>query len=186
MNNATVSAARRARYGAAMITALVQAGHGTDALAVTLSALVSAVAEGLVGDAVVLSRDDDADARRIADALGARFVRLEGSEDPWRRGAALAKRDWILCLDAGDVPAEGWIRAVERFIAVSPPDRRHGRLPRRPGTWTEAVSLRWRALVAGGAVRSGDVVRRGALLDGGRPARPVRIAASVERDPVFG
>ncbi len=169
-----------------MITALIRAGHGVDALAVTLSALVSAVAEGLVGDAVVLAAPGDQEAMRIADALGATFLPLAAGEDPWRRGARVAKRDWVLCLDAGDVPSEGWIRAVERFIAVSPPDRRHGRLPRRAGTWTEAVSLRWRALVAGGAVRSGDVVRRGALLDGGRLARPVRIAASVERDPVFG
>lgn len=169
-----------------MITALVRAGHGTDALAATLSALVSAVAEGLVGDAVVLSRDDDDDALRIADALGAHFVRLQAGEDPWRKGAALAKREWVLCLDAGDVPSEGWIRAVERFIAFSPAERRHGRMPRRAGTWPEALGLGWRALVAGGAVRSGDVVRRAALLDGSRSGRPARIAASTERDPVFG
>ncbi|HEX2554041.1 MAG TPA: hypothetical protein VHL98_10080 [Microvirga sp.] len=169
-----------------MITALVRAAHGTDALAATLSALVSAVAEGLVGDAVVLAAPDDADAMRIADAVGAQFVALESGQDPWRRGAGYARREWVLCLDAGDVPSEGWIRAVERFIAASPPERRLGRFPRRGHTLAEALRLRWRAAAAGGRVQAGDVVRRAVLLDGGRVTRPARIAASIERDPVFG
>jgi hypothetical protein len=168
-----------------MITALIRAEHGVDALAVTLSALVSAVAEGLVGDAVVLAPPGDQDAMRIADALGATFVPLAAGEDPWRRGASVAKRDWVLCLDAGDVPSEGWIRAVERFIAASPPERRLGRFPRRAGTWRESLSLRWQALRARGEIRAGDVARRALLLEKHRMERPVRIAASIERDAVF-
>ncbi len=169
-----------------MITALVRAEHGVEALAVTLSALVSGVAEGLVGDAVVLSARADDDVMRVTDALGATFVRLADGEDPWRRGAALAKREWVLCLDAGDVPTDGWIRAAERFIALSPPERRLGRFPRSAGTWRESLSLRWQALRAGGQIRAGDVARRALLMEGRRAERPVRIAGSIERDPIFG
>ncbi len=167
-----------------MITALVRAEHGVEALAVTLSALVSGVAEGLVGDAVVLSARADDDVMRVTDALGATFVRLADGEDPWRRGAALAKREWVLCLDAGDVPTDGWIRAAERFIALSPPERRAGRFPRRAGTWSGSLALAFQSLRRG--IRAGDVVRRAVLLEGGRAERPARIGARIERDPVFG
>jgi hypothetical protein len=169
-----------------MITALVRAEHSAEALAVTLSALVSAVAEGLVGDAIVLSAQPNGDAMLIADALGAHFAQLEDGDDPWRKGASYARGDWVLCLDAGDVLSEGWIRAMERFIALSPPERRIGRFPRRASTWMESMSLQWRGLVAGGVVRAGDVVRRSALLEGGRCGRPARIGALVERAPVLG
>ncbi len=168
-----------------MITALVRVEGGVEALAVTLSALVSAVAEGLVADAVVLTSREEPGIVRVADALGAGIVVLRASDDPWAEGARLAKRDWVLCLDAGDVPSQGWIRAVEHFLALSPPERRLGRFPRRAGTVREAVALRWRGIV-GPAVQPGDVVRREVLLAGAKPGRPARIPAAIERDPVFG
>jgi hypothetical protein len=168
-----------------MITALIRVEHGVEALAVTLSALVSAVAEGLVADAVVLTPTEDPGIARVANALGAGLAVLTVGDDPWVRGARLAKRDWVLCLDAGDVPSPGWIRAVEHFLALSPPERRLGRFPRRTSTVREALALRWRGLV-GPAVQPGDVVRREVLLGAARPGHPARIAALIERDPVFG
>ena len=71
----------------------------------------------------------------VADAVGATLV-IDPSGG-WSQGARAAKRDWLLCLADGDVPTEGWIRALDRFIALSPPDRLFGRLrrprqPRRP------------------------------------------------------
>jgi hypothetical protein len=168
-----------------MITALVRVEGGVEALAVTLSALVSAVAEGLVADAVVLTAREDPAIARVADALGAGIVVLERDHDPWAAGARLAKRDWVLCLDAGDVPSGGWIRAVEHFLALSPPERRLGRFPRRAGSLREALLWRWRSL-AGPRVQAGDVVRREVLLAGAKPGRPARIPAAIERDPVFG
>jgi hypothetical protein len=74
---------------------------------------------------------------------------------------------------------------VEHFLALSPPERRLGRFPRRAGTVREAVALRWRGIV-GPAVQPGDVVRREVLLAGAKPGRPARIPAAIERDPVFG
>ncbi|HEY8382954.1 MAG TPA: hypothetical protein VIL09_12475 [Microvirga sp.] len=168
-----------------MISVLVRVEHGVEALAVTLSALVPAVADGLVGDAVVLVRRPDEAVARVADAVGAGMVTAEGGAwrdgDAWREGARRVRRDWVLCLADGDVPSEGWIRTLDRFIALSPPERRFGRLarPSRP------LRERLLALVRPRAVRPGDLVHRALLLEG-VASRPVRVPAAIERDPVFG
>jgi hypothetical protein len=164
-----------------MISAVVRVERGVEALAVTLGALVPAVAEGLVGDAVVLLRAPDPAVERVADAVGATLV--VDKDGAWPRGAAAARREWILCLADGDVPSEGWIRTLERFVASSPPECRFGRLGRRRG-FGGAV----RALLSGFGgprVRAGDLVHR-SLFAAGRVHRPARVAATIERDPVFG
>lgn len=162
-----------------MISVLVRVEHGVEALAVTLSALVPAVADGLVGDAVVLVRRPDDAVARVADAVGAGIVTAEGHD--WREGARRVRRDWVLCLADGDVPSEGWIRTLDRFIALSPPDRRFGRLARPSRPFRERVL----AVVQPRAIRPGDLVHRALLLEG-VAGRPVRVPAAIERDPVFG
>jgi hypothetical protein len=166
-----------------MISVLIRVEHGAEALAITLGALIPAVADGLVADAVVLvSRPDDAIAT-IVEAVGATMS--VAPEPGWRQGAALAKRDWLLCLSDGDVPSEGWIRVVERFVALSPPDRRFGRLERRRRGMFEGFRHRLRGLAGAGQVRAGDLVQRSALAEKARLGRPARIGARIERDPVF-
>lgn len=162
-----------------MITALIRAEHGVEALAVTLGALVPAVVDGLVGEAIILASKADEPLARVADTVGARLLAVSG--DPWMEGARQARRDWLLCLADGDVPAEGWIRALDRFIALSPPGRRFGRFARPSASWRErAMSLARPRTVA-----PGDLVHRSALLGTtGRLPRPARISASIERDPV--
>lgn len=172
----------RYRYKTGMISVLVRVEHGVEPLAVTLSALVPAVAAGLVGDAVVIVRKPDPTIEAVADAVGATLlVEPDGS---WRKGASVARRDWVLCLADGDVPSEGWIRVLERFIAVSPPERRFGRLARRHsflrGLWTALEHA-----VAGRQVRAGDLIHRSLIADRSTP-RPARVGAQIERDPVFG
>lgn len=167
-----------------MITALVLANGRLEALATTLSALVPAVADGLVGDAVVLAPTPDQQAGRVAEAVGAAFVVVPGV-DPWPQGAAVARREWVLCLEAGDLPSEGWIRTLERFVALAPHDRRFGRLPRRHAT----IAARLRALGgAGGSrrLRPGDIIHRSLLSDSALRRRPATLGAFVERDPAFG
>src|ERR671912_412047 len=144
-----------------MISVLVRVDHGVEAVAVTLA--------GAPSDAL----------ERVTDAVGATLV-IDPSGG-WSQGARATKRDWVLCLADGDVPTEGWIRALDRFIALSPPDRLFGRL-RRP----RSLADRARTLVAPGGVRAGDLVHRSLLLEPRRPARPQRVAAAIERDPVFG
>ncbi|HEY8564144.1 MAG TPA: hypothetical protein VIL65_01495 [Beijerinckiaceae bacterium] len=160
-----------------MITALILSERGVEALAVTLAALVSGVAEGVVGDAVVLARSEDAATARVADAMGAAFV-VTGDASPWRAALPLARRDWLFCLEAGDVPAHGWIPVVERFL-LHPGERRYARL-RRPRGWP-ALAGAVRDLVAPRLLASGDLVHKG-LLAGPRLPRPARLNAGLERD----
>jgi hypothetical protein len=164
-----------------MISVVIRAEHGVEALAFTLSALVSGAADGLVGDAIVVaSRPDDALAH-VADAVGATFVIGQG--DPWTCGALAAKRNWVLCLNDGDVPVEGWFGGLEHFIALSPPDHGFGRLVRRGSPWR-----RWLNHFFGSKqVQAGDLMRREILIHGGsRLKRPARVQATIERDPRLG
>jgi hypothetical protein len=157
-----------------MISAVVRVEHGVAALAATLSALVPGVADGLVGDAVVLAATRDGPVAEVADALGARLI--VGADRSWAKGAQAARRDWILCLVDGDVPVEGWIRALDRFIAASPAERRFARLTRRRASLAEQLVriLDYRE------VRAGDLVLRGVP-----PGRPARVSAAIERGAVF-
>jgi hypothetical protein len=167
-----------------MISVLIRVEHGVEALAVTLGALVPAVAEGLIADAVVLAPAPDETLASVAEAVGAIF--LVSPDMSWREGAAVAKRDWYLCLADGDVLTEGWIRSLERFVALSPPERRFGRLGRRPRTLPERIRRVAGTILSPHTVRAGDLVHRSLWSDQDRAHRPVRVAASIERDPAFG
>lgn len=168
-----------------MITALVLSERGVEALAATLAALVPAVVAGLVGDAVILAREAGLEVGTVADAAGANLVLAPPGSDPWRAGAAAARRDWVLCLEAGDVPGEGWIRALDRFLALGPPSRRFGRLRRRPRGTADLLA----ALVPRGPrrLRGGDLVHRSLILGDGpaRLPRPAPIEAFLARDPAL-
>ncbi|HZH09411.1 MAG TPA: hypothetical protein VEZ24_03495 [Microvirga sp.] len=163
-----------------MITALVRVTHGPEALAATLSALVPAVAAGLVGDAVILARGQDEALAKVADAAGASLVVAQDMS--WKAGARAARRDWLLCLDDGDIPQEGWIRVLDRFVSLANPERGMARF-RRHGT---GLSGLMRRVFQRSRVHAGDLVHRRVLLDEVKARPPVRLQARIERDPVFG
>ena len=163
-----------------MITVLVRVTHGPEALAATLSALVPAVAAGLVGDAVILTDRQDETVAKVADAAGAGLIVAE--EMSWAQGARAARREWLLCLDDGDIPQEGWIRVLDRFVALAKPERGLARF-RRHGTGLAGLMRR---IFARSKVHAGVLVHRRVLLNEVRARTPVRLSARIERDPVFG
>jgi hypothetical protein len=163
-----------------MITVLVRVTHGPEALAATLSSLVPAVAAGLVGDAVILSAEQDVILAKVADAAGASLVVAE--KVSWTDGARAARRDWLLCLDDGDIPHEGWIRVVDRFVALGSPERGLARFRRHRTGFARLM----RRIVSRKAVHAGDLVHRRVLLNEVKARPPVRLSATIERDPVFG
>jgi hypothetical protein len=162
-----------------MITVLVRVAHGPEALAATLSSLVPAVAAGLIGDAVILSRSQDEVLAKVADAAGASLIVAE--EASWTEGARAARRDWLLCLDDGDIPQEGWIRVLDRFVTLAGPERGLARFRRHAGP----AGLLGR-LFSRSSVRAGDLVHRRVLLNEVKARPPVRLSARIERDPIFG
>ncbi|HEY7383041.1 MAG TPA: hypothetical protein VH743_05160 [Beijerinckiaceae bacterium] len=170
-----------------MITALILAERGGEALGVTLASLVPAVVAGIVGDAVLIAPRQDASVETIADGVGASLVALPHGSDPWRAGAAVARRDWLLCLEDGDVLADGWMRPLERFLATaSATDPAVARLRRSSAGRAAAVRTAIERWAGTRRPRAGDLVHR-AWLDGARQrVRPVAIRARIERDPDFG
>jgi hypothetical protein len=163
-----------------MITVLIRVKHGPEALAATLSALVAAVAAGLVGDAVILANQPDETVAKVADAAGATLIVSE--DGSWKRGAQAARRDWLLCLDDGDIPQEGWIRVLDRFVSLGRPERGVARLRRQPGGIAHMV----RNLFGRSGIRAGDLVHRRVLINDMKAHAPVRLSATIERDPAFG
>ena len=149
------------------VTYLADPSHpdAIDRLADTLGVLVSGVAGGLIGDAVIVAgRASDAVAA-VAEATGAILV-VHAGGSPFTAGAALARRDWILCLEAGDVPAEGWIRTLDRFVGTARPETGLGRLHRPAAGWRTRLVGWVETLTGARRARPGDVVRREALRSG--------------------
>lgn len=155
-----------------------------DLLADTLSALVAGVAAGLVGDAVIVAGAAHDGVATVADATGATLVVLPGRGDPWIAGARVARRDWVLCLEAGDVPGEGWIRTLDRFIGTARPATALARLRRPHAGLPLRMIARGEGVVGVARARAGDLVRRDRLLAG--PVfvprlKPRYVSARIER-----
>ena len=166
-----------------MITGVVLVEHGAERLATTLGSLVPAVVEGVMGDAVVIVRRPDAAVASVAEVAGASIVTIGPGADPWRAGAALARREWLLCLADGDLPREGWMRAADQFLTIATRGGQPlGRFSRSCGLASAVLDFteRW---TGARKVRAGDLVHRRWLETKNAPrARPIRIAAAIARD----
>jgi hypothetical protein len=162
-----------------MLTALVDVRSGVEALAATLSSLVPAVAEGLVADAVVLASAPDGALLRVVDEVGATLVTVAWPH-AWAAGLATARRDWLLCLEDGDVPQEGWIRPVERFLLASGAHR-HARLARVGAPLPGRLRLAAERVLGARQPRPGDIVHRDRLREPAR-TRPFALRAQVARE----
>ena len=166
-----------------MITVLVLSRGRVEALVATLAAVIPAIPEGLVADAVILTDQPCREVEMVADGVGAAHAVVPPDGDPWRAGAILARRDWVLCLEEGDVPQQGWIAALDRFISSGSPDRRFGRFRNR-GSMRFIRIFALGRLWPGYRVRGGDLLRRDLLLGEERSLRrPADVSADLWRDP---
>jgi hypothetical protein len=151
-----------------------------DRLADTLSVLVSGVAGGLIGDAVIVTGRESEAVTAVAEATGATLV-LHRDGNPYAAGAAAARRDWVLCLEAGDVLGEGWIRTLDRFVGTARPEIGLGRLHRPAAGWRRRLVGGIEVLAGARQARAGDVVRRAALRAGNAFAPRLRIRPLIAR-----
>ena len=118
-----------------MLSAIIATHELERTLVPTLSALVPAVAAGLLGEVVVAdagSRDATAE---VAEIAGCRFISSGEPLGVRLKAAALQTRaPWLLFLRAGVVPEPGWIAATERFMqAADMADRPRAAVFRPPG-----------------------------------------------------
>jgi len=143
-----------------MLSAIIATRESERALVPTLSALVPAVAVGLLREVIIAdagSRDATAE---VAELAGCRLL---SSAEPLgtrlKTAAAQTRAPWLLFLRAGIVPEPGWNAAAERFMRSAelsePPRAAVFRPPRaadlmRPGFAEIAAMLR---LALGGGPR---------------------------------
>jgi glycosyltransferase involved in cell wall biosynthesis len=132
-----------------MLSAIIATHESERALVPTLSALVPAVAAGLLGEVVVadaLSRDATAE---VAEIAGCRFI---SSDEPLgvrlKSAAQQTRAPWLLFLRAGVVPEPGWMAATERFMqAEEAADKPRAAVFRPPGV-ADLMRPGWRELLA--------------------------------------
>lgn len=158
-----------------MITAVIRANRDAEALAATLSVLIPAVAEGVIGHAVVIDEKGDATIARLADETGASYVAASNGE-AWSRGVAEARGDWVILLEAGDLPEPQWAPSIERHLLTAA--TRPALMPLRGVAalreWG-AVSLRSRG------VRAGLLAPKKQILSGRLARAPRRLAVRRQR-----
>ena len=140
-------------YAGAMLTVLIAAESDAEPVVATFRALMAATLDGFVSDVIV--RGDRA-LDTICDPAGA--VRVDDGALP--AALAGARGDWVLALEAGAAPLDGWMAPVAR----------HAERSRRPARFTVAERSLWRALTG----RAGRPLRAGLLL----PVDEARNAAS--------
>jgi len=159
-----------------MITAVIWANRDAEALAATLSVLIPAVAKGVIGHAVVVDDGDDAAIARLADETGASYVKARAGE-AWSSGVAQARGDWVILLEAGDLPEPQWTPSIERHLLTAA--ARPALMPLRGMAaalreWG-AVSLRSRG------VRAGLLAPKKQILSGRLARAPRRLTVRRER-----
>ncbi|MDX6807343.1 hypothetical protein [Terrihabitans rhizophilus] len=100
-----------------MISVVIQTSGDEEALLATLASLVPAAADGTVRDVIVVDGSGGSSVHAIADGCGCLYVR-GASERSLRlaAGARLAKAPWLLFMEPGCEPEEGWTRDVRGFM----------------------------------------------------------------------
>jgi cellulose synthase/poly-beta-1,6-N-acetylglucosamine synthase-like glycosyltransferase len=168
-----------------MMSCLVWVERDADALGATLGALVPAAADGFLSDVIVISSPDKEGVAELTEATGAVLVSVPAARSKnhiiWRAGAEAARRDWLLCLKAGDVPEPDWPSTAGRFINLADQDHEAWALMGcAPHSFLR--TLRWlikpKALPDSGAlIRKAKILSSPPLIF----ARPAMLKNSLER-----
>ena len=100
-----------------MISVVIPTLNAEGKLAHTLSALVPAVVEGVVQEAIVVDGGSNDETRAIAEAAGTHFIEAgRGRGSQLDAGASAARADWLLFLHADTVLDPGWTEEAKGFI----------------------------------------------------------------------
>jgi glycosyltransferase involved in cell wall biosynthesis len=120
-----------------MISVLIPTQNSERLLIPTLSALVAGSAAGIVREVLLVDGGSIDGTGKISDAAGCIFLKGAAREGE-RLKAALAKArgTWLLFLDPGAVPEEGWQREVANFMDTA---ERTGEALKRAAVFSLAV-----------------------------------------------
>ena len=100
-----------------MISVVIPTLNAERSLAHTLAALVPAVVEGIVQEAIVVDGGSTDETRAIAEAAGTHLIEAPlGRGSQLDAGARAARSDWLLFLHADTVLDPGWAEEAQGFI----------------------------------------------------------------------
>lgn len=100
-----------------MISVVIPTFNAQATLGPTLAALVPAVVDGIIQEAIIVDGGSTDDTEIIAEAAGTRFIHsARGRGSQLRAGAAAARGDWLLFLHADTVLEPGWADEAEMFM----------------------------------------------------------------------
>ena len=100
-----------------MISVIIATLNAERTLAHTLSALVPAVVEGIVQEAILVDGGSTDETCAIAEAAGTHLIEApRGRGSQLEAGAHHAKGDWLLFLHADTVLEPGWAEEAQSFI----------------------------------------------------------------------
>jgi rSAM/selenodomain-associated transferase 2 len=108
--------AERYRFRA-MISVIIPTLNAERSLAHSLAALVPAVVDGIVQEAILVDGGSIDETRAIAEAAGTHFVEAPvGRGSQLEVGASHARGDWLLFLHADTVLEPGWEEEARNFV----------------------------------------------------------------------
>jgi rSAM/selenodomain-associated transferase 2 len=100
-----------------MISVIIPTLNAERALVHCLAALVPAVVDGIVQEAILVDGGSTDDTRAIAEAAGTHLIEAPaGRGSQLEAGAAEARGDWLLFLHADTVLDPGWAEEAQNFI----------------------------------------------------------------------
>jgi rSAM/selenodomain-associated transferase 2 len=100
-----------------MISVVIPTFNAEATLGPTLAALVSAVVDGVVQEAIVVDGGSNDETCAIAEAAGTRLIRAErGRGRQLAAGAAVARGNWLLFLHSDTVLEPGWEEEARSFV----------------------------------------------------------------------
>ena len=100
-----------------MISVIIPTLNAERTLAQTLAALVPAVVDGMVREAIVVDGGSTDETCAIAEAAGTHLIEAErGRGAQLEAGASDARSDWLLFLHADTVLDPGWVEEAQGFI----------------------------------------------------------------------
>jgi rSAM/selenodomain-associated transferase 2 len=100
-----------------MISVVIPSFNAEATLGQTLAALVPAVVDGVVQEAIIVDGGSTDETAAIAEAAGTRLIRSQrGRGAQLQAGAAAARGDWLLFLHADTVLEPGWAEEAKSFM----------------------------------------------------------------------
>ena len=103
----------------APISVIIPTLNAAASIGPTLAVLAEGLAEGLIGELIIVDGGSEDGIEDVAGQIGARFATAPPSRGgQLTAGAALATRPWLLFIHADTVLSEGWLTTVQAHLAT--------------------------------------------------------------------